>query len=81
MVPTWRSKDTPKHNWASHAAEAFGYLAFGWKQIVKPEPAPKPPLYKPLNEMSYDEFDEIQLTYNGTKIIQDGIRPRRPDRV
>ena len=34
--------------------------------------------------MTYDEFefnDEIEITYNGTKIIQAERRPRRPDRV
>ena len=42
-------KDSPKHNWASHAADSFGYMAMGYKQTAKPEPKPGPPLYKPLS--------------------------------
>ena len=69
-------------NWASHAADAFTYLAMGWRQRTKQEPGPPRPLYKPLNSMSYDELDdEIEITYNGTKIIQAERKPRRPDRV
>ena len=75
-------KDTPKHNWASHAADAFGYMAMGWKQGAKPEPKPGPPLYKPLSAMSYDEYSEdFEITYQGTKIVRADRRPRRPDRV
>ena len=76
-------KDSPRHDWASHAADAFTYLAMGWRQTAKPT-SPRPPLYKPLSAMSIDEYefnDEIELTYNGTKIIQAERRPRRPDRV
>ena len=36
-----RFSDTPLHNWASHGADAFRYLAIGWREQVKaPE---KPP--------------------------------------
>jgi hypothetical protein len=74
-------KDSPRHDWASHAADAFTYLAMGWRQRTKQEPGPPRPLYKPLNSMSYDELDdEIEITYNGTKIIQAERKPRRPDR-
>ena len=70
-------KDSPRHDWASHAADAFTYLAMGWRQRTKQEPGPPRPLYKPLNSMSYDELDdEIEITYNGTKIIQAERKPR-----
>src|ERR1700716_3103571 len=55
-------------------------MAMGYKQTAKPEPTPRPPLYKPLSAMSYDEFDDdIEITYQGTKIIRADRRPRRPE--
>jgi hypothetical protein len=61
-------KDSPRHDWASHAADAFTYLAMGWRQTAKMEPAPRPPLYKPLSAMSYDELDDkIEITSTGRK--------------
>ncbi len=33
-------KDTPRHDWSSHSADAFRYLAMAWREIV---PEPKPP--------------------------------------
>jgi len=75
-------KDSPRHDWASHAADAFTYLAMCWRSRMKTEPAPRPPLYMPLSEMSYDEVGEdIEITYNGTKIIRAETRPRRRDRA
>ena len=38
----------------------------GYKQTAKPEPTPRPPLYKPLSALSYDEFDDdIEITGSG----------------
>lgn len=37
---------TPKHNWASHPADAFRMMAVGWREEPKPEP--KPDLARPL---------------------------------
>lgn len=76
-------KDQPKHDWASHPADAFTYLAMGWKQTARQEPAPKPPLYKPLSAMSYREYDtdEYELTYNGVKIITEPRHRRMKDRA
>ena len=33
-------KDAPRHDWTSHSADAFRYLAMAWREIV---PAPKAP--------------------------------------
>jgi phage terminase large subunit len=35
--------ETPKHDWASHAADAFRYLAMAWRETVLPRPAAKVP--------------------------------------
>jgi phage terminase large subunit len=51
-------RDAPLHNWASHPADAFRYLAMGWRQVVPP-PIPKPkPDFKPLPQLTHDEFFE-----------------------
>lgn len=39
-------KDAPRHDWASHPADAFRYLAMAWREVVvpaadKPKPEPK----------------------------------------
>lgn len=33
-------KNTPKHDWTSHAADAFRYLAMAWKEMIAGPPAP-----------------------------------------
>ncbi len=35
-------KDIPRHDWASHAADAFRYLAMAWRELV-PDAAPVTP--------------------------------------
>jgi len=50
-------KNTPKHDWASHPADAFGYLAMAWREHIQPEidrTAPKP--MRGLNEITIDEY-------------------------
>jgi hypothetical protein len=42
-------KDTPLHDWTSHAADAFMYVAVSYKTVA-PEPLPKDRI-KPLNAM------------------------------
>lgn len=37
-------KDKPLHNWASHPADAFRYLAIAWQEL-KPKPAETPPKF------------------------------------
>jgi hypothetical protein len=54
-------KDRPRHDWTSHAADAFRYLAMAWRERAKPRVAPLPkPLFKSLNEMTWDEFEEFE---------------------
>jgi phage terminase large subunit len=35
-------RDKPLHNWASHSADAFRYLAVAWQEVAKAAPPPKP---------------------------------------
>ncbi len=50
-------KNTPKHDWASHPADAFGYMAMAWREHIQPEidrTAPKQ--MRGLNEITMDEY-------------------------
>jgi phage terminase large subunit len=35
-------KNTPRHDWTSHYADAFRYMAMAWREIVLPKERPKP---------------------------------------
>ncbi len=61
-------KAIPKHDWTSHPADAFRYLAMAWRETVPPappnvlglDPLGRPiveqPRPKVLHEMTYNEF-------------------------
>jgi hypothetical protein len=56
--------DLPHHNWASHGADALRYLAVSYHRIDKvlvPQAikAKPEPLFKPLQELTYDEYFQI----------------------
>lgn len=34
-------KNTPKHDWTSHYADAFRYMAMAWRELVMPKEKPK----------------------------------------
>ena len=52
-------KDKPRHDWASHSADAFRYMAMAYKEIV-PDPSPKTVKWKFLHEATLDELWEAQ---------------------
>jgi hypothetical protein len=57
-------KKTPKHDWSSHAADAFRYLAMAWRepmQVQEEKPDPIKELLKPksLNQHWADYVDEM----------------------
>ena len=45
----------PKHDWTSHAADAFRYLAAAWKEIV-PEAQPEDPIKKLLRKPTLSDW-------------------------
>jgi hypothetical protein len=47
-------RDQPKHDWTSHAADAFRYLAMAWKELA-PEPPAKPEL-RTLADLTFDDM-------------------------
>ena len=52
-------KDKPRHDWTSHSADAFRYMAMAYKEIV-PQPPPKTVQWKFLHEATLDELWEAQ---------------------
>jgi phage terminase large subunit len=55
-------RDTPKKDCATHPADAFRYLCMAWRTEAKPTDEPAKPLFKPLNEITMDEWmkaDEV----------------------
>ena len=49
-------KKTPKHNWASHAADAVRYLAMAWREMKTVEPPTPKPLFIPTEELTIGEW-------------------------
>lgn len=46
-------RDIPRHDWTSHASDAFRYLSMAWREIVpKPEPKKQPVM---MQEMTFAE--------------------------
>ena len=55
-------KKTPAHDWASHGADAWRCLSNAWQAPMKPVEEKSPPLFKPMNEITMDEWmqaDEV----------------------
>jgi len=52
-------RDTPKHDWTSHTADAFRYLAMAWREMA-PSVADKP-VHQPRNtsEMTFADLDRM----------------------
>jgi hypothetical protein len=53
-------KNRPRHDWASHAADAFRYLAMAWREAARPVPAQPAPVIKGLNDYTWDEIWEME---------------------
>jgi phage terminase large subunit len=49
-------RDNPEHDWASHGADGFRYLAMAWKMIRKELPPEKPPLFIPTRELTIADY-------------------------
>jgi hypothetical protein len=47
-------RDVPQHDWTSHSADAFRYLAMAWKELAA-EPPPKPP-GRDIHNITMDEL-------------------------
>lgn len=56
-------KPRPRHDWTSHAADAFRYLAMAWREIVPEQP--KSPEPKTLYDMTFDQVLQSTPTRSG----------------
>jgi phage terminase large subunit len=49
-------KDTPKHDWTSHTADAFRYLCMAWREQAKPDEKPDVPPVKAITDYKVEEM-------------------------
>lgn len=52
-------KNQPKHDWTSHAADAFRYMAMAWKSAMPQAPKPRP-----ATELAFEAKPDGTLTAN-----------------
>ena len=52
-------KDNPKHDWTSHSADAFRYLAMAYREIVPEAPKQERPI-KGVMDVTYNDLIAIQ---------------------
>jgi hypothetical protein len=51
-------RNTPLHDWTSHTADAFRYLAMAWRELA-PEPKAKNEPLKGVTDMTWNELMEV----------------------
>lgn len=61
-------KDAPRHDWASHPADAFRYLAMAWREVVKPPEAIKPPIPKGIMDMTWNQAIKAASPKRGARV-------------
>lgn len=77
-------KDSPRHDWSSHAADSFRYLSMAWREVAAPAPAPAPKrLFIPVEEMTFDDWvrSDPRSNRGGADWTRGGHRRDRDDRV
>ena len=57
-------RDGPKHDWTSHAADAFRYLAMAYREI-KPEAKAADAPIKGIRDMTWDDLLANQPVHTG----------------
>ena len=48
-------KNNPRHDWTSHTADAFRYLALGWREVEQPD-RPKDPIKELLKPKTFSDI-------------------------
>jgi len=65
-------RDRPKHDWTSHTADAFRYLAMAWREGRKP--APEPP---PRFDYGIPDSTDVKMGVSIRELIERAERRRR----
>lgn len=61
-------KNNPRHDWASHPADAFRYLSMAWKEYIQPSiDKAAPPRMASLQDMTIDEYMELNHDAGGKR--------------
>jgi len=66
-------KNTPKHDWTSHAADAFRYMCMGWKELRADLPKEKPKNFTYVADAS----GNLKSTWTMNDIIKRKERARK----
>lgn len=59
-------RDSPKHDWTSHTADAFRYMAMAYREIVPEAPKVEKPI-KGVNEMTWNDLLAMQPSARGER--------------
>jgi phage terminase large subunit len=62
-------KDTPKHDWTSHTADAFRYLCMAWREQRIPEAEKPKPAVKSINDYTLDEAFALNEQTRGSRRV------------
>ena len=63
-------RKTPKHDWASHGADAFRYLAMSWREPIANDDEPNP-IAELLKPRTYDQIWQMHVAEQ----IDKGVDP------
>ena len=59
----------PRHDWTSHAADAFRYLAMAWKEQARSDKPPPKPIAKQIDQLTMDEYMAVEDRPRGMERI------------
>jgi phage terminase large subunit len=76
-------RTSPKHDWTSHTADAFRYLAVGWKELIAPIARKPAPAYVLKPDGTYDFGPAVFASHGGVirtaETFDDILRRKRKE--
>ena len=70
-------KDAPRHDWTSHTADAFRYLAMAWREIAAEAPEPVKPAIKSIHGTTPDSGYTVDEMWNLDRLHKGGRLSRK----